>query len=103
MSSRPLLADALEYHHMGLAVLPLERRSKTPARAWKRWTHQTQTEQVVRSLFEDHDGNIGIIGGAVSGNLVVLDFDDRSAFDEAYAFAGFAALVDATFGVETSR
>jgi len=67
---------------LGLAVIPLKARSKRPAlRAWRCYENRPPTEEELKRWFYGRDDlNIAIICGHVSGNLVVIDFDDMSVY-----------------------
>jgi len=76
---RGTVEAALRYAALGFSVIPL--RGKMPAVTWK--TYQTRRASVGeisrwarRGLF----GNVGIVCGAASGNLTVLDFDMPGAY-----------------------
>ena len=78
---------ALAYAALGLSIIPLD--GKRPAlTSWTQFQQKPADEATIRAwtqagLF----GNVGIVCGAVSGNLVVFDLD---------ATAGYAAFA-ATF------
>ncbi len=80
---------ALAYHNAGLCVIPLS--GKRPALGgWKHYQTQRPTEADIRRW--QREGllqNLGIVCGAVSGNLVVFDFDGPGAY------SAFAALFPA--------
>jgi len=64
-------AAALEYLAAGLSVLPLG-ADKRPAGKWEKW----QTERATTEQAAAWDSPaVGIVGGAISGNLWILDFD----------------------------
>lgn len=64
-------AAALEYLAAGLSVLPLG-GDKRPAGKWEKWqTERATTEQAAAW----NSPAVGIVGGAISGNLWILDFD----------------------------
>ena len=68
---------ALEYVGMGLAVVPLRPRSKEPATAHglRDWTDDPAS---VRAIWAAHpDLNVGVVCGAPSGGLVVIDMDEH--------------------------
>ncbi len=85
------VAAARRYASTGLSVIPL--RGKVPAVTWKVYQTRRASEGEIsrwarRGLF----GNVGIVCGAVSGNLTVLDFDTPGAYT---AFrARFPALAE---------
>lgn len=78
--SNNTLIAARCYAALGFSVLPL--RGKQPAlRSWRRYQHKPASPREITawaqaSLF----GNLGIVCGAVSGQLVVLDLDGRAAY-----------------------
>lgn len=80
----PVLDDALALWGAGLSLIPVRRDgSKAPALpAWKEYQARRPTEAEVRAWFDRPDPpGIGVVCGAVSGGLIVLDFEGRPAFD----------------------
>lgn len=71
-----MLSDALKLHDLGMNVIRLKKQDKTPAMDWKAQQSQRQSKADAEALFKEHDGNVGIVTGAVSG-VVVLDIDDN--------------------------
>jgi len=78
-----LLVTALCYREAGFSVIPIRADgSKAPAlKSWTPFQHRLPSEDDLRQWF----GNgavrgIGVVCGAVSGNLAVLDFDSEDAF-----------------------
>ena len=71
----PFLAAARRYRAAGLSVIPLRPREKVPACPWKPYAQRLPTDEELVHWFSDDSNNIGIVCGAVSGGLVVLDFD----------------------------
>ncbi len=78
---------ALAYHKIGLNVFPV--CGKKPAEIapgkmipWKTYQH-TRTTEIQISLWEQRGllKGIAVIGGAVSGNLVIIDLDGLAAVD----------------------
>lgn len=68
MSSRDEILALFE--RLGVATVPLAPRSKRPLRkAWQRADPDAWREAPA-------DANVGVLAGAASGGLVVLDFDD---------------------------
>jgi hypothetical protein len=68
---------ALYYLSQGLSVIPLRPREKVPAVAWDEYQERRPTEEEVKRWWVENPGyNIGIVTGRVSGNLMVIDFDD---------------------------
>jgi putative DNA primase/helicase len=79
-----VLDDALALWRAGLSVVPVRRDgSKIPALAsWKEYQARRPTEAEVRGWWDRPDPpGVGVVCGAVSGGLIVLDFEDRRAFD----------------------
>ncbi len=76
---------ACDYLAQGLSVIPIHRDgSKRPAvTTWKPYESRQPTPQELQQWFRKQQPyGIGIIAGPISDNLVVLDFDDRSCYDE---------------------
>jgi Bifunctional DNA primase/polymerase, N-terminal len=78
-----LVAQALEYSRLGLAVIPTRPNTKRPAEKWKMYQTITPTPDQVIASFNRHPDTTGIaiIAGMGSGNLVILDPDNRNAFN----------------------
>lgn len=75
-----LLDHALEYHHQNISVVPAASDgSKRPAIAWKTYTSTRPTEEQLIEWFTDdtYDG-LGLICGAVSGQLEMLEVEGRA-------------------------
>lgn len=52
-------------------VIPIEKDKKTPLVKWKEFINK----KYPRDLAENYDGNLAVICGAISGNLVIFDLD----------------------------
>jgi len=63
---------ALEYLEAGLSVIPTK-EDKTPAIAWKKYQTEIIKTEEIDSLF--NSPGLGIICGAISSNLEVIDVD----------------------------
>jgi hypothetical protein len=71
-----ILSAALAYADLGLSVIPLD--GKRPAlKSWTQYQRERADAQTIRSWTF---GNIGIVCGDVSGNLVVLDLDGAAGY-----------------------
>ncbi len=86
---------ALAYQAAGLSVIPLsrdkrpywERLPQVPDRrrpgrtkgVWQPFRQQAADESQLYAWFGDGQANVGLVGGRVSGGLVVLDFDHEAA------------------------
>jgi hypothetical protein len=90
------------YLEMALGVIPLRPKDKLPSLSqWKQYQTRRATEEEIDSWFKGTDNNIGIVCGKVSGNLVVVDFDDERAFR--YCFSQGDGLAEKTLCVRTSK
>lgn len=75
-----LLDAALTLAHNGYSVVPTRADgTKAPAGDWKRWQAERPTEQQLRQWLSSgtFDG-IGLVCGAVSGNLEMLELEGRA-------------------------
>lgn len=83
--SETLGAAALAYAALGFSIIPLD--GKRPAlKSWTQYQRERADAQTIRTWTF---GNVGIVCGAVSGNLVVLDLDGAAGY------AAFAATFPA--------
>lgn len=82
MSREPIIAAAEDYAKRGFSVIPLRPNKKPAAASWK-------AQQTVRTDPADIAGwfrraqstaGVGIILGAISGDLYVRDFDDPESY-----------------------
>ena len=71
---------AIFYLTYGLSVIPLRHGEKTPLIKWERYQKEPPSIAEARKWFEGTD-NIAIVCGRVSGNLVVVDFDDVEVYN----------------------
>lgn len=87
-AAKPAVLDAaLSYANLGLSVLPLNGKRPTLP-TWRSYQQQAAAPDQIRRWYRaGRLGNVGLVCGAASGNLVVLDLDD---------LAGYAAFT-ATF------
>ncbi len=87
-----ILSAALAYAELGLSVIPLD--GKRPAlKSWTEYQQKRANEKTIRSWTF---GNVGIVCGAVSGNLVVLDLDGAAGYA---AFAATFPMLAQTYTV----
>ncbi len=69
------LDAALHYLGLGLSVIPVEPRGKTPLVPWTEFQRRLPTEEEVREWWRAWpEANIGVVTGAISG-VIVLDVD----------------------------
>lgn len=72
-----ILSAALRYLEGGFCPIPMNRETKRPAIPWKPYQSRLPSEDEVREWFSVLDPpGIGIVCGAVSGGLLVVDVDD---------------------------
>ncbi len=76
------LEYALFYVSYGLSVIPLKHGEKVPLIKWEQYQKEPPSIAEVQKWFKDTDNNIAIVCGKVSGNLVVIDFDDVEAYEK---------------------
>ena len=88
----PILQAALDFYDAGISVVPANNNgSKSPIGSWKQYqVNRAEPEQLGDWFGTGHCG-IGIITGAVSGNLEMLELEGRAIhaglFDEAKEIA----------------
>mgnify|MGYP001772573099 CR=1 FL=1 len=93
----------------GLSIIPLKPKSKEPAiESWKPYQGNRATEEEVEKWFRNTNNNIGIVCGAISGNLVVIDFDSKELYQKWYEFIDkeypeIRDIILNTWVVKTSR
>lgn len=75
--------------------------SKTPEGSWKRWQAERASSAIVASWYSRPREGVGIICGAVSGNLEALEFDCRDTYDAFLGLAREAGLEDVIERLET--
>ncbi|MDQ3694143.1 MAG: bifunctional DNA primase/polymerase [Chloroflexota bacterium] len=93
----PLYDDALAAHEVGLCVVPpREDGSKAPAgTSWKRFQRERPSiDQLTTWYVSERRSGIGYVCGAVSGNLEMLEFEDRSTCEAFVALARELGLGD---------
>lgn len=75
-----ILDVALAARAAGLSIVPArEDGSKRPLGTWRRYEHALPSEAEIRAWYTNGRQGIGIVCGAVSGNLELLDFDHGGA------------------------
>jgi hypothetical protein len=73
--------------HAGLSVIPVKPKTKAPPDTWKQYQVQPMTPEHAETLTW---AGMGIVCGAVSGNVECFDFDHKARF-----LAPWKALADA--------
>ena len=96
--SNTTLDAALAYQHLGFSVLPLQ--GKRPSCTdWKQYQQRAADIRTIKSWHSANKlNNVGLVCGAVSGNLAVLDLDGAAGYPAFVAI--FPHLVD-TYTVAT--
>ena len=85
------LEHALEYTQAGLSVLPIATNgTKKPTGPWKEYQTRIADEQELREIFANGCG-VGIIGGAVSRWLQIVDFEAGAPLKDFGRMVGTAA------------
>jgi hypothetical protein len=74
---------AIFYVTYGLSVIPLKPGEKVPLIKWEAYQNTPPSLDEVQKWFKDCSNNIAIVCGRVSGNLVVIDFDDKEVYEKA--------------------
>jgi len=77
----PTLTASLDYADSGISVIPLMRRDKKPAIEWRPFQRQRASPDQLTGWFNSGVLNVGIVGGAISGDLTIIDFDSHDAYD----------------------
>lgn len=78
------VADAAHaYIEAGCSIIPLHGKKPAPNFRWQHWIHNQPTPALINAwLKRGLMQGIGLVAGAVSGNLVLLDVDSLEACDE---------------------
>lgn len=74
---------AIDYADAGVSIIPLRLDgSKSPAvPSWKQYQTRIASPDEIRSWFDYRLCGIGVVTGAISGGLEVLDFDQPETFE----------------------
>jgi len=100
-SSKALRTMAQRYAELGLSMIPVRAGRKEPDLSkWEQYQKRRPEDKEFNDWFSQ-PRNIGIVCGAVSGGLEVLDFDDPRAFR--YTFHDLKESVSQTLVAETGR
>ncbi len=97
-------ALAMRYLEAGISIVPIQPGTKNPyfdllprdekqKAIWEPYKSRLATEKEISKWFQQECG-IGIIGGAVSGGLLIIDFESIEAFEQWQSYA--LMVVDAT-------
>jgi hypothetical protein len=83
----------LYMHHCGFSVAPMWFRQKSMLFNATAFAQRPPTPEHLRQWFTGQARNIAVIPGAISDNLVIVDFDDFGAWQVFHALTGFAGPV----------
>lgn len=76
-----VLKAALSYHDRGWCAIPIRHKEKAAEIPWRaRQEERPEREQVEEWFSDGKNHNIGIVCGKVSGNLVVLVFNEKGDY-----------------------
>lgn len=80
------IEHARKYRAAGLSPIPVKAdASKSPAyTGWRTFSNELPSVEQVEEWFADGRHGIGIVPGPASGNLVVLDFENKPGKENAY-------------------
>lgn len=82
-----ILETATKLQGAGISVVPVARGMKAPSvtsgveMSWKEYQTRLPTTDELRAWFASGERGLGVVGGAVSGNLVTIDFDVPRFYD----------------------
>ena len=97
-----MLSYALAAHEAGLCVLPPKGNGhKAPLVPWTTYQHRRSSVDEIRRWYERGRTGIGIVLGATSGNVELLEFDDILAYRNFVAVAEKAGLGDLVVRIES--
>jgi putative DNA primase/helicase len=88
-----VLSAALAFHDAGCSVIPVAvDGSKRPAGQWKTYQQTRASRDQVKQWFATGHPGVGVVTGAVSGNLVMLELEGRAVTEGLLAEVGEIAL-----------
>jgi hypothetical protein len=91
---------ALSYEKLGFSVIPIIPNTKRPAVEWKPYQNRRATQDELKEWFNKGQAHIGLVCGAISGNLTILDFDDPQSASKTF---NMIQIQEATPVVKTAR
>jgi Bifunctional DNA primase/polymerase, N-terminal len=82
MNGAPLRSIAAEYAAQGLSTIVASPRSKVPLVDWKAYQYEPPSTFEREAMFSFEDNlNIGVVCGAASNNLAIIDAESKRAFE----------------------
>jgi hypothetical protein len=106
MGANSRMEYAFKYLSLGLSVIPVKPHDKTPLVRWEEYQRRKPSENEIREWFtKNPEADIAVVCGKVSGNLIVLDFDDKAVFQKWLESLSdfFKNVVNHTWVVETEK
>ncbi len=77
-----ICSAAIAWHNGGAAILPVaDDKTKRPAIPWKQYQTTLPTDEEAETWFGPHNprySGLGVVCGAVSGHLELLEFEGRA-------------------------
>jgi hypothetical protein len=81
-----LTETARDYRTAGLSILPAWRKEKRPAiKSWKSYQERLPTEIEINAWFTNNHEGVCIVTGKISGNLEIIDFDNKGELFDAWS------------------
>ncbi|MGI8897881.1 MAG: bifunctional DNA primase/polymerase [Pyrinomonadaceae bacterium] len=103
MNGAPLRAIAAEYAAQGLSTIVASPRSKVPLVEWKAYQYEPPSSPEREAMFSfEQDLNIGVVCGAASSNLAIIDAESKPSFTDQLKQCDRAGLAN-TWVDETYR
>lgn len=88
-----MVIPAIEYITNGFSIIPLSRTSKRPIGEWKEYQKKVADVPTIMRWFRGKSLNIAVVCGKISGNLIVIDFDDPDYYiDNAWLLKDFPVV-----------
>jgi hypothetical protein len=82
MNEKKTILDwALEYHKLGLCVIPVPHGKKAARIRWGKYQGVRTDESQLRKWFANNNRNIAVVLGPVSDDLACRDFDTMAEYD----------------------
>ena len=85
---------ALAYAGASLSVIPVKQDKSPAVKSWTEFQTNLVTESTIREWYTSGPPGVGIICGAVSGNIECIDIDEKYNLEAISLLERFSALVD---------
>lgn len=83
------LQDLAIFKKESLCIIPIPYKEKAAAIKWQEFQSRKPTVgEVTQWFLNEHESNLAVVCGAISGNLVVLDCDSEEKFNELMGIIG---------------